>query len=295
MKKKKALRSKKNNQIKKVRKANLYNDARSKASKYEKINGYCLITGGSNGIGKAMVLELASKGIASVVISNQLNELKSLQKTIISKYHVNCQILCKDLLNFNSYFEIYDYCKNNNFNIQILINNVGIGFYKPFQKTSINFDSNLVKLNIMPMIQLTKLFIPELKKFNQSFILNMSSLGSYRPMPYKALYVASKSFIYSFSKSISEELKSESIQVSVVCPAGVHTNSDVIKRINSNGKIAKWTSLYVDIVASYIIKSMFKTKNVIIPGFGAKILLIIIQILPEPITRWIFGRKKKED
>jgi short-subunit dehydrogenase len=83
--------------------------------------------------------------------------------------------------------------------------------------------------------------------------------------------------------------------VSVVCPAGVHTNSDVIKRINSNGKIAKWTSLYVDIVASYIIKSMFKTKNVIIPGFGAKILLIIIQILPEPITRWIFGRKKKED
>ena len=56
----------------------------------------------------------------------------------------------------------------NGFGVEPLINNVGLGYSGSFQKTSINFDDNLVRLNIMPMIQLTKLFLPELKKFDKS-------------------------------------------------------------------------------------------------------------------------------
>ncbi|MAJ98905.1 MAG: hypothetical protein CMD07_06550 [Flavobacteriales bacterium] len=266
-----------------------------KKKSQKKIPGYCLITGASQGIGKAIALELASRGISSIAISKEFNELELLKNKIISKYNIDCKILCKDLLNPSSYTEIYDFCKTNNLKVQILINNVGIGYSGSFQETSINFDDNLVRLNIMPMIQLTKLFLPELKKFDKSYILNMSSLGSYRPIPYKALYSASKSFIYSFSKSLYTELKSESIQVSVSCPAGVYTNSAVVKRINASGNIAKWTSLYVNIVASYIIYSMFRRKSVIIPGIGAKVLLILMKIMPEAFIRWLLARNMKKN
>ena len=67
-----------------------------------------------------------------------------------------------------------------------------------FEDTTLDFDISMVKLNVFPMIQLTKLFLPILKKFEKSFILNMSSLGSLRPIPYKALYSASKAFIIHF-------------------------------------------------------------------------------------------------
>ena len=134
-----------------------------------------------------------------------------------------------------------------------------------------------------------------METINKSYILNMSSLGSYRPIPYKAIYTASKAFIYSFSKAISSELKEDSVQVSVSCPGGVYTNSDVIERIKASGKIAKWTSLYVDIVAVYIVRGMLNGKNVIIPGIGPKVLLVLMRLMPESLNRWLVGRNMKNN
>ena len=145
------------------------------------------------------------------------------------------------------------------------------------------------------MLQLTKIFLPMLKEFDKSYILNMSSLGSYRPIPYKAVYTASKAFIYSFSKAISSELKDYSVQVSVSCPGGVYTNPAVVDRIKASGKIAKWTSLYVDIVAAYIVGGMLKGKNLIIPGRGAKVLMVLMRLMPESLNRWLVGRNMKKN
>ena len=139
----------------------------------------------------------------------------------------------------------------------------------------------MVKLNVFPMIQLTKLFLPILKKFEKSFILNMSSLGSLRPIPYKALYSASKAFIY-FSRAISSELKEDSVYVSVSCPAGVYTNEAAVKRIKVIDKsFGKWTSLNTNIVAKYIVNGMLNGKRLIIPGVGAKFLMVLMKLLPE--------------
>lgn len=259
------------------------------------INGYCLVTGASHGIGKAISHEWASKGVPIVAVAIDSDALKLLKEDVESKYGVKCITLTKDLLDERAPNEIFDWCATNNIHVQVLINNVGLGSAGSFEATSVEFDLSLVKLNILPMIQLTKLFLPMLREFDQSYILNMSSLGSYRPIPYKALYTASKAFIYSFSKAISSELKNDNVQVSVSCPAGVYTNSDVVDRINASGKIAKWTSLYVDIVASYIVKGMLKGKGLIIPGKGAKVLMILMRLMPESLNRWMVGRNMKRN
>ena len=203
--------------------------------------------------------------------------------------------LTKDLLDINAPKEILDWCVENNIDVQVLINNVGLGSTGSFEDTSLEFDISLVKLNVFPMIQLTKLFLPVLKKCEKSFILNMSSLGSIRPVPYKALYSASKAFIYSFSRAISSELKEDSVHVSVSCPAGVYTNDAAVKRIKVSGKIGKWTSLDPDIVAKYIVNGMLNGKRLIIPGVGAKFLMIIMKLLPENLNRWMVGRNMKRN
>jgi short-subunit dehydrogenase len=260
-----------------------------------KITGYCLITGASHGIGKAIALEWASRGVSIVAVAIDESALKELKEEIESTFAITCHYLVKDLLNPNTPNEIYQWCLDNKINIQVLVNNVGLGSAGSFEETSSEFDLSLVKLNIFPMLQLTKLFLPMLKTFNKSYILNMSSLGSYRPIPYKAIYTASKAFIYSFSKAISSELKDDSVQVSVSCPGGVYTNPDVVERIKASGKIAKWTSLYVDIVAAYIVKGMLNGKNLIIPGGGAKVLMILMRLMPESLNRWLVGRNMKKN
>jgi short-subunit dehydrogenase len=260
-----------------------------------KITGHCLITGASHGIGKAIAYEWASKGVSIVAVAIDGDALNDLKEDIESKYEVSCVILTKDLLSPDTPNEIFNWCEENQVKIQVLVNNVGLGSAGSFEDTTLEFDVCLVKLNIFPMIQLTKLFLPTLKMFEKSYILNMSSLGSYRPIPYKALYTASKAFIYSFSKAISSELKEDNVQVSVSCPAGVYTNADVVDRIKASGKIAKWTSLYVDIVASYIVNGMLKGKSLIIPGRGAKVLMVLMRLMPESLNRWMVGRNMKRN
>jgi len=258
------------------------------------IQGYCLITGASHGIGRAVAFEWASKGVPILAIAIDNDGLLSLKQGIENKYNVTCKILVIDLLNPQSFQEIFDYCDSTGIYIQILMNNVGIGFSGSFIETEIDFDINLVKLNLFPMLQLTKLFIPHLKKFDKSYILNMGSLGSYSPVPYKALYSASKAFIYSFSNAISYELKKTTIQVSVSCPPGVYTNTDVVDRIKASGTIGKLTSLNGNSVAKYIIAGMLEGKTVIIPGKGAKILMILTKLLPSFLNRRIVARNMKK-
>ena len=265
------------------------------STSFEDIKGYCLITGASHGIGKAISYEWASRGISIIAVAIDNDALKELKEDIESNYKVSCLTLTKDLLDINAPQQVFDWCIENHIDVQVLVNNVGLGSTGSFEATTLDFDISLVKLNVFPMIQLTKLFLPVLKKFEKSFVLNMSSLGSLRPIPYKALYSASKAFIYSFSRAISSELKEDSVHVSVSCPAGVYTNDAAVKRINVSGKIGKWTSLDADIVAKYIVNGILNGKRLIIPGIGAKFLMILMKLLPENLNRWIVGRNMKKN
>lgn len=258
------------------------------------IQGYCLISGASHGIGRAVAYEWASKGVSILAIAIDHDGLLSLKDDLESKYNISCKTLTLDLLKPQSSQEILEYCFSNNIKIQILMNNVGLGFSGSFEETDIHFDLDLVKLNLFPMLQLTKLFLPHLKEFDKSYILNMGSLGSYSPVPYKALYSASKAFIYSFSNAISYELKETSVQVSVACPPGVYTNTEVVDRIKASGTIGKLTSLYGNSVAKYIVAGMLEGKTVIIPGKGAKILMILTKLLPSFLNRWLVARNMKK-
>ena len=265
----------------------------STPSKY--IKGYCLVTGASHGIGKAISFEWASRGVSIVAVAIDSEALKELKEDIESNYKVSCLTFTIDLLDINAPQQVFDWCVENHIDVQVLINNVGLGSTGSFENTTLDFDISLVKLNIFPMIQLTKLYLPVLKKYDSSYILNMSSLGSLSPIPYKALYSSSKAFIYSFSKAISSELKEDSVHVSVSCPAGVYTNDAAVKRIQVSGKIGKWSSLNANIVAKYIVNGMLNGKRLIIPGFGAKFLMVLMKLLPENLNRWMVGRNMKRN
>lgn len=253
-----------------------------------------MITGASQGIGRALAIEWASRGVPIVAVANDELALKVLKEKIEREYNVKCLICVQDLLAEDASKKLMEFCNLNLSKIQVLINNVGIGADGEFENSNIDFDLKVVRLNIFPMLQLTKLFLPHLKSFDSSYILNMSSLGNYSPMPYKATYSASKSFVYSFSRALSTELVDEGVCVSVSCPAGVYTNKNVVKRIKQSGTIAKLTSLSVNDVSKYIVDGMLKKKAIIIPGIGAKVLLLLLRLVPSGINSRILAKNLKK-
>lgn len=221
---------------------------------------------------------------------NELNELATL---IRDKFKVRCEILGIDLSKQEATKEVYDWVKNNKYNVNILINNVGLGSKGAFEKTSPEFYDTQIQLNVTTTCILTRLFIDDLKSNAPSYILNTGSLGGFFSMPYKSVYAASKAFVYTFSLSLAIELKDAGINVSVLCPGGTDTNANV-KASNADLKgLAKKSILQPEEVAKEAVTQMLKGRVRIIPGSINKASYYVGRIIPGFIKNHLVRRAFK--
>ncbi|HEX2922227.1 MAG TPA: SDR family NAD(P)-dependent oxidoreductase [Bacteroidales bacterium] len=254
---------------------------------------YTLITGASSGIGRAIATEMAKRGHNLVLHSLPGENLKTVSEDLSEHFEIKIFYFETDLTEQEGPKKLYNAVKKEGINLNILINNAGIGIEGPFENCYEMID-RIVFLNIRALTLLTLYFMPDLKESN-SFILNMSSFGIYIPTPYKSIYLASKSYIYYFTRSLEAELKGTSVKTCVFVPAAVRTNMKVLMRIGRAGWLSKFTSLSPEQVARKGIEAMFEGKKVYMPGKFTRLIFIIGNFLPQGIilavTRNIFRRE----
>jgi short-subunit dehydrogenase len=165
--------------------------------------------------------------------------------------------------------------------INCLINNVGIGGTMHFTKTPAEFLHRIINLNIRITSMLTYHLLSHLQAHRKSHIINISSIISQYPAAFKTIYPASKSFIYSFSLGLREELRNSPVCVSVALPGPMDTNPDVHKRLmEKQGKIAKASTLTPARVAGKIMEQALQNKGLIIPGALNKLCWYLMKIIP---------------
>jgi short-subunit dehydrogenase len=234
---------------------------------------FTLITGASQGIGKAFALECAEKGMNLFLVALPNHFLSDTEKLIREKYSVDVISLGIDLTDPDAPRKVYEFSIDNFIQINFLINNAGFGTSGLFEKSDNEVNYRMIMLNTQAMVGLTRYFIKDLKNNIPSHILNVSSMEATLPLPYKAVYTGTKSFIYSFSLALREELRNEGISVSVVCPGSVLTNEEGLKRIKSFGARAKLIIKMPDYIAQHTIPAVLKGKVEIIPGLLPRILV----------------------
>ncbi|MFC2126217.1 SDR family NAD(P)-dependent oxidoreductase [Bacteroidota bacterium] len=255
---------------------------------------FTLITGASTGLGKELAIECASRKMNLILVSLPGENLPCLCKLLKSEYKVIVQCYEIDLTLKNAPYKLFSWI-NDQFSLKIIINNAGIGGTIPFDQSSIKFIDDIIQLNIRAVSVLTRLLIPELKKHSRAYILNVSSMAAYSPMPYKSVYTASKAFIYHFSRGLREELKGTSIRVSVLNPGPIMTNSDVIARILKQGFWGRIGLVTAKRIARIAIRSMLKERTVIIPGFFNKIYLVLVRLIPVSIVLPLIAMKLRKE
>lgn len=241
---------------------------------------YALITGASLGIGKSLAYECAKRGMNLILIALPGNQLHILADTIKNKYGVDAICYPVDLTKETAPEEIYNWCRQNHYQVDILINNAGIGAGGAFENIDFNQYLTMLKLNNQALVGLTYYFIPELKKNSKSYILNTSSMEGLIPLPYKTVYTATKNFIFAFSIALREELKFSHISISVLCPGPVITNKAGLMRLKAHGKRGKLIAMMPSQVAKIAIKKMLNGKTIIVPGYLNLALTRIIKLVP---------------
>ena len=193
-------------------------------------HGHTLITGASKGLGKQLALECAKLKHSLILVS--LPEEGLGEYAMFLKKEYNCTVECfeLDLTDRSDLTRMVEEIKSN-FKVNVLINNAGFGGTKSFDGVATSYLDKMISLNISVPVLLTRMLIDELVNNGPSYILNVSSLASFSPMPYKTAYPASKTFIWSFSRGLYQEYKSRGVFVSVAHPGGMATNVDVCNRI----------------------------------------------------------------
>lgn len=241
---------------------------------------WTLITGACKGIGKAFAFECASRGMNILLVSNDAETLRTTKAEIDDSFDVGCNAMMTDLTADGAPKEVFSWVNSNGYFVDILINNVGIGKGGTFSKMEIKEAFMIMELNNRVLVEMTYIFLPMLESLEKAHILNMSSLEATLPLPYKAVYTATKNFIYAFSLALNQELKYGNVGVTVVCPGPVLTNTEGLGRMQAHGKRSKLLMMYPGDVARISIRGMLRKKEVIVPGFINSVIFNTMSIVP---------------
>lgn len=207
---------------------NFYKYQLRPSPKLTKFGKYAIVTGATDGIGRAYALALAKRGMSLILISRTESKLKAVAEEIDSKNYKGVEktkyIVC-DYSNFDDKTRARVAKELDGLDIGILINNVGQSYRYPryFHELPNEEIAAVVEMNVNSTVWMTKLVIDGMAERKRGTIINLSSGSAEHVMPLLAEYGAAKMFVERFSESLDSEYKARGIRVQCQIPFYVAT------------------------------------------------------------------------
>lgn len=246
---------------------------------------YTLITGASTGIGYELSKLFAKDKHNLILVSRNKIKLQSVKNELL-KYNIDIKILGLDLASSEDIKSLFSYIEINKLNVNILVNNAGIGTFGDFNDIEWEKEEALIDINIKALTQLTKYFLPKIVECKNGGILNVASTAAFCSGPRMAAYYASKAYVLNLTEAIYEEYKDNGIKISCLCPGPVKTSFQGKAGIKKS-EAAKKYLMDAEEVAKVCYKDFNKGKLIIIPGMKNRLLVMGNKILPRSISRKI--------
>lgn len=181
-----------------------------------------LITGSTSGIGYELAKVMAENGHNLVLVSRGKDKLVEVKKELEDQYKISVEIFDIDLSKPGSAKEVYEKFKSAD--VEILVNNAGVGLKGDFFSDSLEKNQNMAFLNMNTLMDLTHYFGNDFIAKNRGKILNTASIVSFFPGPKQPVYYATKAFVRSFSRALAYNLRKTGVTVTALHPGVTKTN-----------------------------------------------------------------------
>lgn len=238
-------------------------------------NKYALVTGASSGIGYEYAVVLARRGYNVIVVSNE-EAIYEKGKELENKFpEVKIVAKLQDLGKQESAKELYDWCKAEGLEVEVLINNAGVYHDKDFLDDSAGFTQLILNLHIFTPTMLTYYFGQDMLERGKGYVLNMSSVTSNYGIQRMSTYSTTKGYLRLFSKSTHIELREKGVYVTCVRPGAVATPLYNLDAKAMKTGLAVGAIIRPEKLAEKGVKAMFQGKHEITPGFFTKILNLV--------------------
>ncbi|MBK8576170.1 MAG: SDR family NAD(P)-dependent oxidoreductase [Elusimicrobia bacterium] len=185
---------------------------------------WALVTGASEGLGKAFARRLAMEGLSLVLVARNEARLLSLATELEQSAGIKTLVLARDLSIAGAAEELVGAIRSRDIRVRLLINNAARVQWGPLERTSPETLLGTVQLNVTTIVQLCYLLHKDLSSFPTSAIVNVTSMGAHFVTPFMVNYTASKAFLKSFGLGLYSEWKSQGILVQTLLPGVIETN-----------------------------------------------------------------------
>jgi short-subunit dehydrogenase len=185
--------------------------------------GVALVTGASSGIGREFARKLAAQGRPLVLVGRDEARLHEVAGALGKEHGVAVRTLALDLGRTGAARQLFEFTEREGLEIEILINNAGVGLYGEHVELALERVEQMLQLNVGTLTDLCLLYGAEMRSRKSGKILNVASTAAYQPTPFFAAYGASKAYVLNFSEALAMELGDHGVTVSCLSPGPTDT------------------------------------------------------------------------
>jgi short-subunit dehydrogenase len=242
---------------------------------------WALVTGASAGIGEAIAVELAEAGVNLVLTARRRERLDALAERLRTQYSIRAQVIVADLTLPQAPQEIFDATEGAGRAVDLLVNNAGFGEYGEFLRSNLEMQVNMVQVNCVAVVHLTRLWIPAMVDRRRGAVLIVASTASYQPVPYLATYGATKAFDLRLAEALAEEVKRYGIRVSALCPGPTESEFNRVAGERTGDRRKKQSAAEV---ARRGLEGLAEGKPWVIPYFAGRAQVFAQRFVPRRVV-----------
>ncbi len=234
-------------------------------------SGYALVTGATSGIGFEIAKLFAQHRQNLVLVARSREGLLETAGMLEADYGIKVYTIARDLFVPGAAREIFTETMQQGFVVDYLVNDAGQGVWGKFSDTDLDREIDLVHLNIISLMSLSKYYLREMLQRNEGKILQLSSALAKAPAPYMSVYAATKAFVLSFSEAVAREIKDTGVTITTLLPNA--TDTDFFHKSGSQHTVTyRETSLYDPAeVARAGFEGMLKGELQVVSGIKNKV------------------------
>jgi len=243
---------------------------------------WAVVTGASSGLGVEFARGLAERGANLVLVARREERLRKLAGELEAAHRVTARAVALDLARPDAPRELAERLAAERIEVDVLVNNAGFGLYGPFAEIPWEREREMLSLDVLALVELTKRFLPGMLARNRGWVLQVASIGAFQPSPTYATYSAAKAFVLSFGEALAYELRGSAVRVTVVSPGATRTEFLEVSGQKSTF-FQRVTFMDARSVAESGLRAMLRGRASVVPGLSNQIAAFSVRLLPRRV------------
>jgi hypothetical protein len=239
-----------------------------------------LITGASAGIGAQFARESAARGSGLVLVARSADKLRALAAELTAAHGVPVAVVPADLAQPGAAAQIHAETARLGLRVDVLVNNAGLGMHGRFREIPVAQMSTQIAVNITSLMELTYAYLPEIEAA-QGGVIQVASIAGFQPIPYMAVYGATKAFVISFSEALYAEYRGRGVRVLALCPGATETEFFRVAGEAASGSAKRVSP--AGVVRSGL-RAFAADRSYVVHGFGNYLAASSARFFPRAFT-----------